>query len=242
MLGIPFPDLRRRRREPEVMDHPGLDEARHRGALRGLGRINRVSGTAGSLWPHVRDLARRLRPPRPLRLLDVACGGGDVALGLWRRAERAGVPVEVAGCDLSPAALRFAREWAAAAGASASFFPLDVCRDPLPAGYDVLTCSLFLHHLGEEEAVALLRGMRESGAALVLVSDLRRGRLGYVLAWLGARLLSRSDVVHTDATLSVRAAFTPAEARELAGRAGLSGATLRPAWPQRFLLKWERPG
>jgi hypothetical protein len=121
------------------------------------------------------------------------------------------------------------------------FFIHDAVNGPLPTGYDALTCSLFLHHLDEGEAVDLLRRMAAAAGRLVLVNDLARGAAGWLLAQAAARLLTRSDVVHTDGPRSVAAAFTPAEARTLAERAGLSGATVRRRWPFRWLLTWERP-
>jgi hypothetical protein len=75
----------------------------------------------------------------------------------------------------------------------------------------------------------------------VLVNDLSRSRTGLFLALVGTRLLSTSDVVRVDGPLSVKAAFTPAEARALAERAGLRGAKVMRRWPCRWLLTWERP-
>jgi hypothetical protein len=108
---------------------------------------------------------------------------------------------------------------------------------------DILVCTLFLHHLDEEGAVALLGRMKAAARQLVLVSDLRRSRLGYVFAWAGCRLLSRSRVFHVDGARSVAAAFTTDEARRMAGSAGLEGARVTTHWPQRWLLTWlaERP-
>jgi len=84
--------------------------------------------------------------------------------------------------------------------------------------------------------------MRDAARHLVVVSDLRRTRLGYLFAWVGCRLLSRSRVFHVDGTRSVEAAFTMDEARRLAERAGLAGARIVARWPQRFLLTWRRDG
>jgi hypothetical protein len=103
-------------------------------------------------------------------------------------------------------------------------------------------CSLFLHHLADDDARTLLARMRDAAAQMVAVSDLRRSKWGYALAWLGSRVVSRSEIVRTDGPLSVRAAFTIGEARALAYAAGLDGAKVRPIWPQRFLLVWNRPG
>lgn len=226
--------LRRRERIPEMMDDPQLDAAEHRRALDGLARINRWSGSVGVLWSEVRRLARGLG--RPLRLLDVATGSGDVPAGLLARAKRAGLSLEVSGCDISPIAL----EAAAAACPAGHFFIHDVIREPLPPGFDVVSCSLFLHHLSAEDAITVLGRMKAATNRLVLVNDLARSRLNYLSVEVACRLLSRSPVVHFDGPASVRSAFTPAEALELAESAGLSGASVRRRIPCRFLLAWAK--
>jgi SAM-dependent methyltransferase len=231
--------MRERRLEPEVIDRPDLAAADHAAALRGLTRINRFSGSTRLLWPALRDLACEVAP-RPVRVLDVATGAGDLPLRLWGRAQRAGLAVLVEGCDRSPFAVQYATEQAARRGADVRFFVLDALHDALPDGYDAITCSLFLHHLDDAQAVELLRRMGHAAGRLVLVNDLVRSIPGYVLAWLGCRVLSRSWVVHGDGPQSVAAAFTPAEARALAGRTGLAGVTVERRWPCRFLLTWRR--
>jgi len=222
------------------MDQPGLDAAEHARALRGLERINRLSGSAGILWPSLRDLARSAGA-EGIRVLDIATGAGDVPLRLWRKARNSGVRMRIAGCDRSLVAVETGRRRAADAGADVEFFPLDLFADPLPPDYDAITCSLFLHHSHDSQALELLRRLAATARRLVLINDLARGLPGYTLAWLGARVLSRSLVVHTDAPLSVRAAFTPNEAVALAWQAGMTGATVERRWPCRFLLTWAKP-
>jgi len=121
------------------------------------------------------------------------------------------------------------------------FFTLDALADPIPEGYDVLICSLFLHHLDEADASSLLRKMAAAAHRLVLVDDLARSLAGSGLAWLACHALSRSRTVWHDGPASAAAAFRPAEALDLARRAGLEGATIRRHWPSRFLLSWSRP-
>ena len=48
------------------------------------------------------------------------------------------------------------------------------------------------------DVVRLLKGMAAKARCLVIVDDLIRSRLGYAMAWIGTRLLSRSWVVHHD--------------------------------------------
>jgi 2-polyprenyl-3-methyl-5-hydroxy-6-metoxy-1,4-benzoquinol methylase len=234
-------DLSRRRRRPEIMDRPDLEARRHVQALRGLERINFWSGSARILWPPICELARSSGRAGQscLRLLDIATGAGDVPIRLWRRARRAGVALQISACDLSPRAVAHARRRAAQCHADVDLFVWNALEDPLPPAHDIVTCSLFLHHLAEDEAVVLLRRMAQLSRRLVLVNDLARGLLGYWLAWVGTRVLSSSAVVHADGPRSVESAFSREEALRLAVRAGLAGTTVQPRWPCRFLLSWK---
>jgi 2-polyprenyl-3-methyl-5-hydroxy-6-metoxy-1,4-benzoquinol methylase len=174
-------------------------------------------------------------------VLDLACGGGDNAIALVRCASQFGMAIEVHGCDISPLAVQVARQHAETSGAkNVTFSLLNALEDTLPQDYDVICCSLFLHHLSESQASHLLHKMAEAATHLVLINDLQRTWLGLGLAWIGCRLLTRSSVVHTDGPRSVAAAFDVSEIGGLAARSGLDGAIITQHWPQRWLLAWNR--
>lgn len=224
--------------EPELMDDPGLDRDAHADALRGLARINRVSFAARAHLAPLRAAAAGLG--RPVRVLDVATGSGDVAVSVAVLAARLGIDTELILADVSPVAVEAARARARAAGIAARAEVLDAIVGPLPAA-DLVLCSLFLHHLDESGVVRLLSNVRASGSRRLSVSDLRRCAAGTALARTVPRVLTRSYVVHTDAVRSARAAWTVEELRDLAGRAGLVGAVVRACFPCRMRLDWEAP-
>lgn len=226
--------------QPEIMDGPGLNAEQHRHALHGLERINRWSLSARTLWSPIRALADE-DPMRTLRVLDLATGAGDTPIALWHRAQRAGIRLIVNGCDRSSIAIAHARHRAAQQRADVRFFQLDALTDEVPRGYDVVTCSLFLHHLKDEDAVRLLQTMAGAAGRLAVVSDLVRSRTGLMLAYVGTRLLTTSAVVHADGPQSVRAAYTIDEARQLTMQAGMHNAGIVQYWPCRYLLVWKRP-
>jgi SAM-dependent methyltransferase len=230
--------MRSRTLTPELMDDPHLDPALHRQALVGLARLNRWSGGAGLLWKQLRRVVGN--STRPLRVLDVATGSGDVPIELAERAKKETLPWQFSGCDVSDTALSAARANARQAGVEIEFFSHDVFRDPLPDGFDVILASLFLHHLTDEQAVALLKEMGRAATHAIIVSDLLRSRVNLAVVTVASRVLSRSPVVHFDGPASVRAAYTSAEARGLAERAGLTGAAVEVHFPTRWLLTWQK--
>ena len=233
-----LPDLTERRLQPELMDSPSLDLGPHLEALDALERVGLVSLAGWRTWHEVLRLARE--GVQPVRVLDLACGGGDVLLSVARRAARAGVEVDLHGCDLSSVAL----ERAGARGGDAlgvTFHEWDVLRASLPEGYDLLTSSLFLHHLTRDEAVGLLSRMADAAGKRIFIQDLRRTPVGHVFARVGLGVLTRSPVARHDGRISVESAFTMEEVRAVCHDAGLTGAQVRSCWPQRFTVRWERP-
>lgn len=240
-------------RLPELMDDPGLPEAEHLQALSALRRINALSFTAAGLAGEVAALAGRSPTGDgasafdPFTVVDVACGGGDVTLDLAARLGRSpALPcrVRVLGIDVSPRAVARARGLAAGRRASsrvtAEFAVHDVVAAGCPA-CDVAVSSLFLHHLDDDTAAAVLRGMGAAARCGIVISDLVRSGLGLALAVLGTTVLSGSRVARIDGPRSVRAARTPGEYRRLLDAAALTTATIRRTWPERMLLTWARP-
>jgi len=236
-------------RLPELMDDPGLPEAEHLRALTALRRINALSFTAAGLAREVEALvapvSRKCRM-NSLTVVDVACGGGDVTLDLAARLARSpslAAEVHVIGIDVSPRAVDRARGLAGTAGSVAAARLTFTEHDIVAAGCppcDVAVSSLFLHHLDDEAAEAVLASMAAAARLGIVISDLVRSRLGLALAVVGTTVLSGSRVARIDGPRSVRAARTPAEYRQLLDAAGLTTARIRRTWPERVLLTWSR--
>ncbi len=219
------------------MDDPGLEAAEHEAALRELARLNRVTRIDNLIWGVIQPLARASE--RPLRMMDVATASADLPIRLSRLAVKAGLSIELHGCDISEVALETARQNTREAAAEVSLKRIDVLAEPLPEGFDIAHCGLLLHHFDPPQVEHILRSMARA-ASTVIVQDLRRTRLGLAMAWAVPRVLSRSRIVQIDAVRSVQGAYTLEEMREMAGRAGLAGARVRAVFPERQLLVWNR--
>jgi len=225
---------------PEIMDSPDIEEAAHLEALQGLARINRASGTVGRISQPIVLMAKHERLDR-VSVMDVACGGGDVPIGVVLAAKNHGIQVDLTLMDRSPTALATASRAAAAVGIDCQTIRADTLSNLPRNEVDVVTNSLFLHHLSEPaDVISVLRDMREIARRMVVISDLRRSRLGLIAAKTACRLLSRSPIVRHDGPASVRAAWTLDELSDFAAQAGMSEAKIQPCWPWRMLLTWER--
>jgi 2-polyprenyl-3-methyl-5-hydroxy-6-metoxy-1,4-benzoquinol methylase len=221
-----------RRLTPELMDDPSIDPGEHAHALRGLARLNALSGIRRTVARELRALANGA----PCTVLDVAAGSGDLVISLASDRRNA---ARFTASDISALACEQAVIAAERRGIDLATVRLDALEDDLPE-HDIVMCHLFLHHLEDEQIVALLLRMAEAARKAILVTDLARTRLGYTLAYLASRLCTRSRVVHTDALLSVRAALTPEELSAHAEEAGLGGVRIRRVWPERMVLTWTR--
>ena len=225
----------------------------HRRALAGLRRVNWFSGTGQRLAQELIRIAAE-RKKSSLTVLDLGCGGGDVACQVARstssKATSSKLDVFVYGWDVSSTAIETAKseqnrlfskanENDKVALSKVRFEVTNALQQHEEWKFDVVYCCLFLHHFSEQQAVELLSQMRQLARCSVIVDDLRRTRWGWWLAKLGCHLLSRSPVVHFDGPQSVRAAFSDSEVIELAEQAGLKDATIRLHWPERFLLRWD---
>jgi 2-polyprenyl-3-methyl-5-hydroxy-6-metoxy-1,4-benzoquinol methylase len=223
--------------QPERMDDPRLPRVEHEAALAGLARLNRLTCVSRPIYRRLRRYASVL--DRPLRVLDVATGSGDLPIDWARRSRALGRPMKITAIDISEVAIEFARERARRAAVDVCFQQQDCLASRLPTGFDVVTCSLFIHHLNAAEIGRLLVAMRTAASYAVVVCDLERSRANLAAVWLAAHALTRSPVVHEDAIKSVRAALTREEFRSIAESTLGHRVKIRSLPPCRYLAVLE---
>ena len=209
----------------ELLDGSLDDQATLVGNLRDLRRLNRLlGGVRLSRLAIERLVGERGTAGNELSLLDVGTGGADIPVALLADARRRGVRMRVVAIDSRPQVIA-AAALARPGIAHCRGLLLDVGDGgtlPYPdAAFDVVHCSLVVHHLEPGGAVELLREMARVARIGIVVNDLARGRL----AWLGAAtiatLLTSNRYTRHDAPLSVRRAYTLAEMGGLLADAGL---------------------
>ena len=204
----------------ELLDQPAIDFAELRTSLRDIERLNRWFGGTGAIVNEIQRLVRERGLTRGATVLDIGTGGADIprALACWGRHH--GLPVRIVACDLHPQVAAIAAGLSPDHGAIALLRADALALPVLPGRFDFITCSLMLHHLAEEQVIALLAEVRELPRHALIVCDLERSRRAFAGVWLATRTMCRSRLTRHDGPLSVLRAYTLAELRALSVRAG----------------------
>jgi SAM-dependent methyltransferase len=201
---------------PELMDRPQPVSDELDVDLRNLRQLNRYFGS----YALVRRFLRRwIKGGDVLRVLDLATGSGDIPRLVADHARRIGANVAITAVDQQPATLEIARRLNSGYP-EIQFVQGDVLTIDLPEPFDIVLCSLALHHFSDHAAVQLLARARALSRRFVLVADLRRGLLATVGVYLLTALIFREPMTQTDGRLSAQRAFSFREMRALAERAG----------------------
>lgn len=199
---------------PELLDEQAPEAAA--ASLRDLVQINRLLGGHAVL---LRTLRSIYRPESPFSFLDVGAASGDMGRVVLRE-----FPMARLTC------LDYRSHHLAAAAKPAVV--ADAFRMPFqPKSFDVVHCSLFLHHFVDEEVVDLLRGFGEISRRHVIVTDLERHRWAYMFLPATRWIFRWDPITLHDGPISVAAAFTKNELHSRASAAGLQQVKVKAHRP-----------
>ena len=195
----------------EILDSDACPPVEVEASLRDLCRINRWFGGVAT----TRSLIERVTSATGLRrftVLEVAAGFGEVSKIAGRQLAQKGITLDVTDLDrVQTHLLRGNR----AVVADAVALPFQ------DSSFDLVSCSLFAHHLEPDELARFTREALRVSRCAVLINDLVRHPLHVALVYAGFPLM-RSYVSRLDGVASVRRAYTPDEMRRIlsAGDAG----------------------
>lgn len=212
--------------ESELLDEAVHDPAELAANFRDIQRVNRLLGGTSTILRHLPRLLDTIPSDRTATLLDLATGSADIPLAIARWAKKRNRKVRIVASDHSDTILALARNQIADYP-EITLERYDARAVPLPDKHvDIVLCSLSIHHFSPDDAAKVLREMDRLARTGFILNDLRRGRIGYVAAWIAARLTTRNRLTRNDAPLSVRRAYTPRELDDLLRRAGVEHAAV----------------
>lgn len=224
-------DFSRRADLSEWMDEPCSYED-FRACLRSLRWSNRLTF---NYRPTLQWLQQFRSLSRPLHILDIGSGGGDMLRRIERWASREGLEVALTGVDLNPYATRAAREFTPASSRIQW-----ITGDAMTAAIrppDLVMSSLLTHHLPEDEIVRLLRWMEKVATTGWFVNDLHRDATPYHVYRVLSTAMGFHRFVRHDGPVSIRRAFRREDWARMLAKANLDGdATVYGVKPARLCV------
>ncbi|HYO92071.1 MAG TPA: methyltransferase domain-containing protein [Pyrinomonadaceae bacterium] len=230
-----FERFGRRSYELEHLDKGDYTDEEYEGCIVELQRVNRYLGDARAMRRSVLAEIERVGL-REFSLLDVGAGSGELLRVAARWAEESGRRARLTGLELNERSCRAILE----ESKSFSFISAvrgDALRLPFAdRSFDYTMCSLFTHHLRDEQVKTVLSEMARVARRGIFVIDLHRHPVAYYLYTTAGRLLLHNRLIREDGALSILRSFRPEELLSLAASTHLQDVKVRRRFPFRLVL------
>lgn len=204
-----------RSHKKELLDLKEYTPKEYEKCLKYLGRIGRLLGAQKATLAEI----KKYDSPH-FSILDVGCGGGDFAATLAKTFPNA----KVVGTDIDEDAIAYAKKkWAAIP--NLSFLQKNIFDETKT--FTVVTMTLVCHHLTDDELKPFLQKAKSIAERAVIINDLERSWIAYLLFALITPLLFPSRLIFHDGLLSIRRSFKKKDWND--GKA-------KKVWPFRWLV------
>ena len=202
--------------ELELMDRPQPVSPELERDLENIRQLNRWFGSYALISMF---LSGWIKPGSRLRIVDLATGSGDIPRLIAECGRKIGAELRIDALDRQSATLEIAQKLSVPYP-EISFVEGNILEWRPAEPYDVVFCTLALHHFSDDDAVRVLQSCRELSRKFVLVSDLRRSWMATIGVHLLTATMFREPMSKHDARLSIARAFSFSELNQLAQRAG----------------------
>ncbi|MDB5021300.1 MAG: methyltransferase [Pedobacter sp.] len=226
-------DTRYRSDADEVMDDFSMEGEILRDALDKIASINKILGGNKVTLEGVRSLINKVEPGQEITILDVGCGNGDMLRTLADYAKRQGLNFKLHGIDANDYTIRHAISLSGDYP-KISFSVQNILDFRLRDKYDIILCTLTLHHFKDPELLNLVRYFGERSRLGFVINDLHRSPLAYYLFRLICALFRLNDLSREDGLVSILRGFKASDLRAYSEALRFTNYSIKWKWAFRY--------
>ena len=199
-------DTSNRSSETEIMDDFTMKGVLFRDTLDKLEIINRLFGGNKVTIKGLKELLKNKSKNKIITIVDLGCGHGDILRDIAKFGRKNNYTFRLIGIDANIAAIDYAKELSCEYS-ELSFKAIDIfSEDFKKQSYDIVLCTLFLHHFKNNELISFLKMIIERATIGVVVNDLHRHKLAYYLFKLIGFFI-KNKMIREDGLTSILRAF-----------------------------------
>jgi SAM-dependent methyltransferase len=220
--------------EKELLDKSDILPELVNKNLKELDLLNRTTGGYSVTLKGIQQLITDHN--KTYQIVDLGCGSGGALKIIADWARKKSYKVKLTGVDVNANAIDYLKRYSI-------YFPeingiVADYRDYLDNNkiIDVVHCSLFCHHLNDDELLRLVILFRENLKTGFIINDLQRNWQAYFSAWFFTRLFNGSVLSKNDGPVSVLRGFKTDELVLLLKKAGVRNCSVQKEWLFRFLV------
>ncbi|GAA3929974.1 methyltransferase domain-containing protein [Chitinophaga oryziterrae] len=229
-----FINTRQRTLAPEIMDDFLLEGDELKDNLDEIAQINRLLGGNKATLSGVAALLLQITPGQTITIADIGCGNGDMLRELSDYGKEHKLQLKLLGIDAN----NFTVSHATALSANypdISYECIDVMDGSFEhISYDILLCTLTLHHFKTGEIIQLMNRFRRKARIGIVINDLQRSALAYRLFQLVCIVCRLGKISREDGLTSILRGFKRKEIVELSEKLNIVHYTLRWKWAFRY--------
>jgi 2-polyprenyl-3-methyl-5-hydroxy-6-metoxy-1,4-benzoquinol methylase len=229
-----LPELKYRSLKKELMDAPVISKKLLIRNLMELDFLNRILGGHAITLQGIKQLVSL--KDKQYHIADLGCGSGDTMKHIARWARMKGYHVKLTGIDINEDAIAYlehrCRGYSEITGVQCDYRTFLETTENI----DIIHCSLFCHHLPDEELKALIRLLKSKVKVGFIINDLQRTRLAWFAVRIFTTVLNGSELARHDGPLSVLKGFTEEELAALMDGEDVLNYSISRKWAFRFLV------
>lgn len=230
--------MKNRLTETEKLDDLSLNGQPLHQALQSLAWINRWFGNHRAVIKNIKKIAAKQN--KPLRIVDLGCGGGDLVLAIARSCRQQMIDCHITGIDGNANSLLYAQKRAGGFG-HIDFLQADILHENFQIPHcDILLSSHFMYHFSDDQLSAFLRKNLSFVTTAAIFSELNRSSLAALLFRCSSFLLPVSKLAREDGLLAIKRSINKKEWINILQEARISRYHLQTVPLFRLLLIIEK--